>query len=118
MEITNVNPNKNYESLECFNRSRSPFQNFNISLPQDQTGSVYLLTSQKVTSYVHIGSTLCLITTLRKYNRVGYESGTDIAMHLSQFVLIAYICDFIKDRQIIEYTKDQWIGQQHHYVLQ
>ena len=32
--------------------------------------------------------------------------------------LIAYICGFRKDRQMIEYTKDQWIYQNHHDVLQ
>ena len=39
-------------------------------------------------------------------------------MHLRPFVLIAYICGFRKDRQMIEYTKDQWIDQKHHNVLQ
>ena len=74
--------------------------------------------SQKYTSYVHIGSTLCLKTTLREYNAVGYTPGTDIAMNLRPFVLIAYICGFRKDIQVIEYTKDQWIDQHHQDLLQ
>ena len=61
---------------------------------------------------------LCLRTTLRKYNARGYKSGTDIAMHLRPFVLIAYISGFRNDRQITEYTKDQWIDQNYHDVLQ
>ena len=73
--------------------------------------------SQKDTSYVHIVSTLCLRTTLRKYNAGGYVSCTDIAMHLRPFVLIDYICGFRKDGKIIEYTKDQWIDQKYHDVL-
>ena len=48
----------------------------------------------------------------------GYASGTDIAIHLRQFLLIAYICGFIKDRQMTEYTKYQWIYQKHNDVLQ
>ena len=60
---------------------------------------------------------MCLRTTLVKYNAGGYASGTDIATHLSPFVLIAYICGFRKDSQMIEYTKDQWIDQNHHAVL-
>ena len=47
--------------------------------------------SQKDTSYLHIGSTLCLIS---------------------------YIFGFRKDNQIIEYTKDQWIDKKHHDLLQ
>ena len=89
-----------------------------MSLPQDQTGSVYFLMSQKDTSYVHIGSTLCLRNTLRKYNVGEYASGTDIKMHLSLFLLIAYICGFKNYRQMIEYTKDKLIDQKHHDVLQ
>ena len=74
--------------------------------------------SHKDTSYVHIGSTMCLITTLRKYNAGGYASGTNIVMHLRPFVLMTCICGFRKDRRMVEYTKDQFIDQNHHYVLQ
>ena len=72
---------------------------------------------QKDTSYFHIGSTLCLRTSLRKYNAGGYASGTDIAMHLRPFVLIAYIFGFRKDSQMIEYTEDQCIDKNHHDLL-
>ena len=103
-EVTNViflNPNKNFESLASLNQSSFPFRFCDIPLPQDQTGSIYFLISQKNTSYVHTGSTLYMITTLREYNAGGYVSGTDIEMHLRPFVLIYYICGFRKDRQII-----------------
>ena len=117
-KITKVNPNNNSESSASLNQSSFPFKICDISLPQDQTGSVYFLISQKDTSYVYIGSILCLITTLRKYYAGGYASGTDIATHLRPFVLIAHICGLRKNRQMIEYTKDQWIDQKHHNVLQ
>ena len=118
MKITNVNPNNNSEYSASLNQSSFPFGICDISLPQDKTGSAYFLMSQNDTSYVHIGSTLCLITTLRKYNADGYASGTDITMHLRPFVLITYICVFRKDKKMIEHTKDQWIDQKHHDVLQ
>ena len=60
---------------------------------------------------------LCLRTTIRKYNTGGYTPGTDIAMHLRPFVLIDQICGFRKDRQMIEYTKDQRIAQKHQDLL-
>ena len=72
MNITTVKPNKNSESPASLNQSIFTFRICDISLSQDQTGSVYFLMSQKYTSYVHIVSTMCLITTLRKYNAGGY----------------------------------------------
>ena len=41
-------------SSASLNQSRFPFQICDILLPQDQTGSIYFLMSQKDTSYVHI----------------------------------------------------------------
>ena len=111
MKITNTKPNNNSEYSASLNQSRFPFRICDISLPQDETGS-------EDTAYVHIGSTMCLRTTLSKYNAGEYASGDDIAMHLRSFELIAYICGFKKDRQMIEYTKNQWIYQNHHNVLQ
>ena len=81
------------------NQSSVPFRICDISLPQDQNGSVFF--SQKYTSYVHIVSTLCLRTNLREYNAGGYASGTDTMMRLRPFEFIAYISGFIKDRQMI-----------------
>ena len=118
MNIKNVKTNNNSESSASLNQSRFLFLICDISLPQDQTGSVYFLMSQKDTSYVHIGSVLCTITTLKKYNVGGYASGNDIAIYLRPFVFIAYICGFRKDTQEIEYAKDQCIDQQHQDVLQ
>ena len=60
MKIKNVNPRNNSESSASLNQSIFPFRICDISLPQDQTGSVFFLMPQKYTSYVHIGSTLCL----------------------------------------------------------
>ena len=65
MKTTNVKPNKNSESSASLDQSSSPFRNCGISLPQDETGSVYFLMSQNDTSYLHIGSKLCLRNTLK-----------------------------------------------------
>ena len=73
--------------------------------------------SQKYTSHVHIGSTLCLRNTLRKYNAGRYASSTYIAMHFRPFIFIAYIFGFRNYRQMTKYTKDQWIDQNNHDVL-
>ena len=88
--ITNVKPNNNSESSASLNQSRFPFQICDISLPRDQTGSVFFM-SQEDNSYAHIGSTLCLRTNLRNYNVGGYTSGTDIALYFRLFLLISYL---------------------------
>ena len=98
MKIKNSKPNNNYEFLAYLNQSSFPFRICDITLPQDQTASMYFFMSPKDTSYVHIGSALCTITTLKKYNVGGYASGTDIAIYLRPFVFIAYIFGFRKDR--------------------
>ena len=56
MKITNVKPSKNSEYSDSLNQSIFPSQICDISLPQDQTGSVYFSIPQKDTSYFHIGS--------------------------------------------------------------
>ena len=55
--------------------------------------------------------------TIMKYDMGGQTSGTDIVIHLRLFVLIDYICDFRKDRKIIEYNKYQWTDQNHQDIL-
>ena len=72
MKITNVKPNNHYESAASLNQSSFPFRICDISLTQDQTGSVYLLISQDDNFNVHIGSMLCLGTNLKKFNAGGY----------------------------------------------
>ena len=116
MKTTKVNTNNNSESSDSLIQYSFTFRICDISLPQDQIGSVNFFVSQKDTSYVHIGPKLCLRTPLRKYNGDGYAAGTDIAMHLRPFVLIAHIIGFRRYRQMIEYTKDQWIDQKHHDI--
>ena len=115
-KITNVNPNNDDESSASLNQSNFPFRICDISLPQDQTGSFYFFMSQIYTSYVQMISTPCLRTTLSKYNAGGYALGTDIVMYLRPFVLIDSIFGFRKYRQIIEYTKYEWIYQNDHAV--
>ena len=41
IKIPNVNPNNNSESSVSLNQSSFPFRICDISLPQDQTGSIY-----------------------------------------------------------------------------
>ena len=118
MNIINVKPNNSSEYSTSLNQSRSPFQICDILLPQDQNGYVNFFKSQKDISYFHIGSNMFLRTTLRKYNAGGYASGTDTVMDFRPFVFIANIFGFIKDRNMIEYTKYQWIDQKHHDILQ
>ena len=86
MKTTNVKPNNNSQYSDSLNQFIFSSRNCDISLPQDKTRYVYFLMSQNDKYYFHIGSTLCLRTTLRYYNVGGYPSDTDIVMNLRLFV--------------------------------
>ena len=101
INIKTFKTNNSSEYLAYLNQSRFPFQIFYISLPQDQTRSIYFFMSQEYTSYVYIVLKMCLRTTWRSYNAGGCTSGTDIVLNLMTFVSISYIFGFRNDRQMI-----------------
>ncbi len=71
--------------------------------------------SLKDKSYVDIGSTMCIRTTLWKFNAGGYSSDSSIKIQMHPFVLISFICGFRKNRQRMEYIKkpmDWWPSYQ------
>ena len=67
---------------------------------------------------MHIRLTMCLRNTPGKDSVGWYTLGTDIAMHLRQFLLITYIYGSRIDINMIEYTIYQVVDQKHHDVLQ
>ena len=83
-----------------------PFQIKDISLPQDQTGAVYLLISKKDTNFVYIDFTLCLWTHLISHNQ-GHDSQNYPPYHLCPFIFIAYICGCNCNRDLMESLKKQ-----------
>ena len=53
MNITNINPNNNSESLAYSNQPSFPCQICDILLPQDKTGSVYFNVKKRYLLFTH-----------------------------------------------------------------
>jgi hypothetical protein len=116
IRITSINPTGEEEEItNSMNLATYPFRMSDIELPQDQTGYVYFFMSHKDKNHVEIGSTMCIRTTVRKYNSGAYSS---IPIHLRPFALIAYICGFGKDKHLMEYVKNKWIEDRDANVMQ
>ena len=111
MKITTISSpqEEDHSSTSTMNQTTFPFRLCDIALPQDQTGCVYFFMSKKDRSYVEIGSSMCIRTTLQKYNAGGYSSDSTINIHMRPYVLIAYICGFRKDRERMEFIKNRWM---------
>ena len=103
-------------SSTTLNQSTFPFQNCNVQLPEDQTGSVYLMMSLKDKTTVHIDTTMCLRTTLRQFN-TGYGKG-NIKIHLRPYVLVAYVCGFQRNKDLMHFVRNKWIENHDGNTLQ
>ena len=73
IRITSINPREE-EVTNAMNLATYPFRIFDIELPQNQTGYVYFFMSHKDNDHVEIGSTMCIRTTVQKYNSGAYSS--------------------------------------------
>ena len=93
------------------NQSRNleayPFRICDISLPQCQTGYVYILMSLQQRKYVYIGQTKCLRRRIQEHNS-GYGSSSTESPLLRPFAILAYICGFDNNRELREHAERKW----------
>lgn len=111
MSIVTLDQNNGGRQTQTLHHNDFPFRISDISLPQDQTGAVYFLMSLRDRTYVHIDSTYCLRSMLWKHN-AGYSSvDNDLPTNKRPYVLIAYICGFQKDKELMTRVKERWRDQ-------
>ena len=84
-----------------------PFRICDQSLPQCNTGFVYMLTSIRRQTYSYIGETKCLRTRLREHNS-GYGSSSTEPSYLRPFAVTAYICGFNGLETLRLFVEDKW----------
>ena len=72
--------------------------------------------SLKDTSFIHIGMTLCLRTRLRQHN-AGYSTKHKFNIEKRPYVLIAYICGFQRNKELMEYIHQKWLENHDNNVL-
>ena len=66
--------------------------------------------SKKDTSFVHIDATMCLRSSLISHNS-GYDASKDLPINLRPFVLLAYVCGFDRNKELMKLIKDEWREQ-------
>ena len=84
-----------------------PFQVSNIDLPQCQTGFVYMLISLRRRDYTYIGTSNCIRTRIVQHNS-GYGSRSTEDFRLRPFAMMAYICGFGGDRDLMYSIEEKW----------
>ena len=84
-----------------------PFRIRDISLPQCNTGYVYMLISVKDTSFSYIGKTKSIRNRIRQHNS-GVGLVATEPLHLRPYALFAYICGFDSKNDIIFYMERVW----------
>lgn len=105
------------ETNSVMNQINYPFRLCDIDLPQDKTGAVYFMRSKKDPSYVILDSCMCLRTQLLKIN-TGSCISSGQPLEKQPFVLLAYICGFEKNKDAIDFVKQEWKEEQHNDSLQ
>ena len=88
---------------ECF-----PYLIRNITLPQCNTGFVYMLLSMRMKNFTYIGTTNCLKTRLKAHN-MGHGALSTEPAYLRPYALFAYICGFGGGRRDLRYyVENKW----------
>ena len=94
--------NRNLFTLQSY-----PFRLCDVSLPQCNTGFVYMLFSIKRQTYSYIGETICIRQRLKQHNS-GYGSTSTAPSYLRPFAVMAYICGFDGNKTLRCYVEQKW----------
>ena len=103
---------------QVMNQRSYPFRICDISLPQDRTGYVYFLMSKRDKSFVHIGMTFCLRSCLIAHNSGRDCKSSSTPTNKRPYVLIAYICGFDRNKDLMISTKEIWFEERHDDIFE
>ena len=92
LEIITINTSSN-DVAKVINTESYPYKIKDMSLPQCNTGFVYMVISLRKKAYTYIGTTKSLRNRLKAYNS-GYGPSSTEPAYLRPYALIAYICGF------------------------
>ena len=97
----------NMESRRVMTTSSIPYRICDISLPQCNTGYVYMLISMKDMSFTYIGKTMSICRRIQQHNS-GVGSISTEPLHLRPYALFAYICGFNCKNDLLFYIERIW----------
>ena len=85
-----------------------PYRICDVSLPQCNSGYVYMLLSTRQKNYTYIGTTNCIRSRLQQHNS-GNGAVATAPAYLRPFALLAYICGFGGERRDLRYfIESKW----------
>ena len=103
----NSNGNEAPQRKRMMNQDSFPFRTCDVSLPQCNTGFVYMLISIKDLSYTYIGMTDAIRRRVQEHNS-GIGSKSTAPAHLRHYALYSFICGFSCNRDLCFYVERQW----------
>ena len=92
-----------------------PYRICDMSLPQCNTGYVYMLISLVDQSFVYIGMTTCIRKRVQQHNS-GVGAVSTEPLHLRPYALFAYICGFDLRKDLMSYVEHAWKVKRDHLV--
>ena len=121
LDLVTINTSRDVQNVaqnRVMTQTAFPFRNCDVSLPQCQTGFVYMLLSIRHRNFAYIGTTNCIRTRIQRHNR-GTGAMETAPSYLRPFALYAYICGFGGCRRDLRYyieakwkeKRDELIGQ-------
>ena len=89
------------------NTDTFPYRICDMSLPQCNTGYVYMLLSLEDKKFVYIGMTNSIRERIKQHNS-GVGSVSTEPLHLRPYALLAYICGFDLRTEYMQYIEQRW----------
>lgn len=96
-----------HEIVQYATPEHYPFQVCDMELPQCNTGFVYMLSSLRKPSYTYIGATDCIRSRIIRHNS-GFGSRSTTKENLRPFAIMAYICGFGRNRELMFSIEQKW----------
>ena len=107
LSLITVNQNFVVEFNHVMTQRTYPFRVSDVALPQCNTGYVYMLISIKDMNFTYIGATLSIRKRIQQHNS-GVGSVSTEPLHLRPYALLAYICGFNSNRELLYYIERRW----------
>ena len=106
LSLVSINCDINDRNRSIFDYDTYPFRIANITIPDCNTGFVYMLMRMKQRSFIYIGETQCIKTRLSNLNS-GKGSALTTPLHLSPYTVVAFICRFGGNRTLRQHIEQQ-----------
>ena len=88
-------------------QSSFPYRICDVSLPQCNTGYVYMLISVRDQNFSYIGKTFSIRQRIQQHNS-GNGSVSTEPFHLRPYALFAYICGFKRNNELLFFFEREW----------